>query len=338
MSVFEFSIVITTKNSMGVIQRLVKILQAQDFDHPYEVIFMDNDSSDGTVEYLKNAGFKNQRIIHVPEGRFSHSRTRIDAAEQARGRWIIFFTDDIVPIGSGFLKALTRPLIENLAVAAYGVFQINEKDSDPVDAYLHNDWHLDISDISGPVSMEDWTGMSPEERRKSSNFDNCASCMDRELLLDIKFPDVPYGEDMFFAKRLILSGRKVAISRAAVFYHWHKMSFRYLLNRMCVDQHLSLQEFQIIYVKSKTRVILAIVKRMIHRSLISLFRLDISLRDRFYWMFYNIKIVNADFWGKYMGSLTESVEKKRFSFLDKWLYNRKKEIIDRIYSRSIIRD
>lgn len=338
MNKFDFSIVITTRNSMGVIQRLVEILQAQDFKYSHEVIFMDNSSTDGTVEYLENAGFKYQRIINIPEGRFSHSRTRIEAAEQAAGRWIVFFTDDIVPMGRGFLKELTRPLIENLAVAAYGVFQINERDSDPVDAYLHNDWHRDIEDFSGPISTAEWNDLSPEERRRLSNFDNCASCMDRELLLNIKFPDVPYGEDMFFAKRLILSGRKVAISRTATFYHWHKMSFHYLLSRMCIDQHLSLKEFQIIYVKSKTRVILAIVKRMIHRSLISLFRLKISLRDRLYWMFYNIKIVNADFWGKYLGSLTDSVEKKRFSFLDKWLFRRKKEIIERIYNRSIIRD
>jgi rhamnosyltransferase len=338
MKKIDFSIVITTKNSMGVIQRLVDLLRSQDFDHPYEVIFMDNDSTDGTVEYLERAGFEFQRIINVPEGHFSHSRTRLEAAEQAAGRFIVFFTDDIVPMGNGFLRELTRPLIESPAVAAYGVFQINWRDSDPVDAYLHNDWHLAIDDFSGPVSTDEWETLSPEERRRLSNFDNCASCMDRELLLKIKFPDVPYGEDMFFAKCLILSGYKVAISRAAMFFHWHKMSFAYLLSRMCIDQHLSLKEFQIVYVKSKTRVILSVLKRMVHRSLISLFRLRIPIKDRFYWMFFNIKILNADFWGKYLGSLTESVEKKRFSIIDKWLFKRKKVIIERIYNQSIIRD
>ena len=338
MKNFDFSIVITTKNSLGVIQRLVEILQNQDFDHSYEVIFMDNSSSDGTVDYLEKAGFQYQQIINVPEGHFSHSRTRLEAAERATGRFIIFFTDDIVPIGKRFLKALTHPLIENLAAAAYGVFQINERDSDPVDAYLHNDWHLAMEDFSGPISASEWNELSPEERRRLSNFDNCASCIDRELLLKIKFPDVPYGEDMFFAKRMILNHQKVAISRQAKFYHWHKMSFSYLLSRMCIDQHLSLKEFQIIYVKSKTRVMLAILKRMVHRSLISLIRLKIPLRDRFFWMFYNLKIVMADFWGKYMGTLDESVESKRFSFLDKILFKRKREIIKRISTRSIIRD
>jgi len=47
-----FSMAILTKNSLGVIENLVNALLDQEFDYEYEVIFMDNSSTDGTVDYL----------------------------------------------------------------------------------------------------------------------------------------------------------------------------------------------------------------------------------------------------------------------------------------------
>lgn len=333
----DFSVVITTKNSLGVVERLVNIIKQQDFEPSCEFIFMDNDSTDGTVAYLRNAGLENQRIIHVPEGRFSHSRTRMDAAEMALGRYVVFFTDDILPIGKFFLRNLTRPLLEGKASASYGVFQIDPEHADPIDAYIHNDWHQKIEDFSGPVSQSDWDTLDPEERRRLCNFDNCSSCIDREVLLRVRFPEVPYGEDMFFAKRMILNRHRIALCRDAKFHHWHKMSFSYLLKRMCIDQFLSKGEFQIYYITSKTRVMAAIARRVVHRSLISLFRLKIPLKAKIYWIFYNIKILFADFWGKYIGTLNPEVECKRWAVIDRRLYRVQQKMVRGIFEKSIIR-
>ncbi len=105
------SIVILTKNSFGVVQRLVAAIQDQEFQHPYELIFMDNQSSDGTVAYLQSIPHLRKRIIPVAEGRFSHSGTRMQAAREAQGKIVVFFTDDIVPIGRDFLERLTAPVL-----------------------------------------------------------------------------------------------------------------------------------------------------------------------------------------------------------------------------------
>ena len=337
MNDVDLSIVITTRNSLGVIERLIEILLDQEIDSTLEVIFMDNNSTDDTVDYLKKIPFARKRIIHVPEGEFSHSRTRMRAAELAKGKKIAFFTDDIIPLGGHFLANLVLPLEEGNASASYGVFQIDEKNADPIDAYIHNEWHRDIGDTSGPVSQQEWDQASPEEKRRWSNFDNCASCIDRAVLLKVGFPDVPYGEDMFFAKRMILNGFRIAISRQARFFHWHRMSFGYVLKRMCIDQHLSKDEFQIFYIRSKFRAVVAIIKRSIHRTLIALFKLKIPFKDKLYWSFYNLKILTADFIGKYMGTLTRDVESKHFAIIDKFLYRRKKQIVQDIHEKSIIR-
>jgi rhamnosyltransferase len=332
-----FSIVIFTKDSIGVIERLVDSLLNQKFDHEYEVIFMDNSSKDSTVDYLKKSKFKNKKIINVPAGEFSHSRTRMRAAEIAKGEYLIFFTDDIIPIGESFLLELTKPVLENQALASYGVYQINSEACDPVDAYLHNGWYKDFDDITEPISKFCWNKFPPELRRRLCNFDNCSSCINREMLLNLKFPDVPYGEDMLFAKKMILNNQSIAISKKAKFYHWHKVSFSYLMKRMCIDQYLSIDELGIYYVRRKLGVLKAILIRVIQRTFIAFFKLKIPLRKKIYWSFYNAKTLTADFLGKYMGILDKDSVNKGFSPINKKLIKKKDKIISEIYKKSIMR-
>lgn len=331
-----FSIVILTNNSVGIVDRLVDSLLEQEFEHNYEVIFMDNSSTDDTVAYLEKTPFKNKRILNVPVGEFSHSGTRMKAAKLAKGKYMIFFTDDIIPIGKHFLKHLTAPLLAGKASAAYGVYQIDAKKCDPIDAYLHNDWYENFDDLTEPVTQFCWRKFTPQLRRSLCNFDNCSSCIDRKVLLDMEFPAVPYGEDMLFAKKLILNNHSIAICKDAKFYHWHKVSFTYLMRRMCIDQYLSIPEFDIYYVRRKLGVIKSILVRVVHRTLIAFFKLRIPFLKRFYWTFYNIKTLTADFIGKYMGILDEN-SVKGFSPINKRLLKKKNEIIDEIYKKSIKR-
>lgn len=330
------SIVILTRNSMNVIQRLVSALKNQDFPHAVEYIFMDNASTDGTREYLESLELAPRRVEHVPEGEFSHSGTRMRAAALAAGDMVAFFTDDIIPQGSGFLSALTLPVREGRAPAAYGVWQIDPLTSDPIDAWLHNSWYRDVIQLVEPVSRFCWDFFTPELRRRLCNFDNCASCILRDLLLRVRFPDVPYGEDMLFAKRLVLGGHPVALAPDARFIHWHKVSFTYMMKRMCIDQYLSIPEFGIYYVRRKLGVIKAVTVRIIHRTWIAFFKVKIPFLKKFYWSAYNFKILCADFIGKYIGVLNED-SARGFSPINRRLLRLQKKIVRGIESRSILR-
>jgi rhamnosyltransferase len=330
----EFSLVIPTINSMGVIERLVQALEAQEFEHDFEVIFMDSCSTDGTLEYLDTTQFINRQIVKVPVGQFSHSGTRMDAARLAQGRFVIYFTHDMVPIGKNFLTELTKPVLQGIAPASYGVFQIDPLTSDPVDAYLHNGWHEGVAEVVGPVSQFCWEQFPPHLRRRLSNFDDCASCIDRDLLLQLEFPRVPYGEDMLLAKRLLLSGHKIALSKNAKFHHWHKVSFTYLMKRMCIDQHLSIEEFDLFYVRRKLGVVKAIGIRVLQRAWIAFFCLRMPFSKKVYWTRYNVKVLTADFLGKYIGTLNENNVAK-YDLIDQRLLRAKSEILEEIDTRSI---
>ncbi len=334
----RLTVVVLTKNSMGVIRRLTDSLARQAYAGPWELLFMDNASQDGTPEFLAGLPFAGARIIHVPEGEFSHSRTRMQAAGAAKGELVAFLTDDIVPAGEDFLEALVRPVADGRADAAYGVHQVHPEWHDPIDASLHNDWSADYGDVSQPVDEYTWRHLAPAMRRRLSNFDNCASCIRRDVLMDVRFPDVPYGEDMLFAKRLIRSGRRVALARRALFFHWHRVRFGYLVKRMCIDARLSRDEFGLLYVSRLLAVPKEILKRILHRTWVGLFRLrGVPLHRRLYWILYNARVLTADFIGKYMGTLDDARLGGPFSFIKKPLYRRQRRIIEEIERRSIRR-
>lgn len=331
------SIIILTRNSLGVVERLIEALRAQEFALPFELIFMENNSSDGTREYLQSIRDMRTRIIPVGEGRFSHSGTRMEAARAAAGKTVVFFTDDVVPIGRDFLQKLTAPVLDGRAAAAYGVWQINPQWHDPVDAYMHNDWFRGYDDIVEPIPAYCWEKFPPELRRRLCNFDNCASCLDRETLLRLEFPAVPYGEDMLFARTLILNGGRVAQVKEARFYHWHKVSPGYVFRRMCYDSHLSLQEFHIRYVSRLRGVLKAIVIRVLQRTAIAFFKIKMPLAKKFYWSWYNARVLTADFFGKFAGILTAEMAASGFSPLKRKLFAAKTRIVAEIERDSILR-
>lgn len=333
----EFSIIIPTRNSMGVIDRLIKSLEIQNFTHTFEVIFLVTQSSDGTEGFLKNCSLRNKRIVSIHPEEFSHGKTRMQGVEIARGDRVIFFTEDIIPIGENFLTELTSPVISGTAAASYGVYQTDPKNADPVQAYLNNNWYESFPDLVLPISPQKWESMSGIDRRLACNFDNCASCIDRKFLLKLRLPDVPYGEDMFFAKRILLNNQRIALAKNAKFYHWHDMSFGYFLKRMCLDQHLSLSEFDVLYVRNKLHMIWSIKIRILHRLFVTLFLISLPINKKIYWIRYHAKILTADFLGKYIGGLTDAEKSKRFNFINRRLFRLKQHILQEISRQSIPR-
>ena len=250
---------------------------------------------------------------------------------------MVFFTDDVVPIGRDFLQKLTAPVLDGRAAAAYGVWQINPQWHDPVDAYLHNDWYQGFDDIVEPIPDYCWEKFPPELRRRLCNFDNCASCIDRATLLRLGFPPVAYGEDMLFARKLIRGGLRVALAKEAKFYHWHKVKPGYMFRRMCYDSYLSVQEFNIFYVSRLRGVLKAIVLRSLQRTFIAFFKIRMPLAKKFYWSWYNARILSADFFGKFAGILTAETAAKGFSPLKKRLFAAKTRIVAEIEEKSILR-
>ena len=101
-----FSIVIPTYNRKPILEKCLLALEDQDYAGDYEVVVVDDGSTDGTVDWLK-AQQAIGKLAHVQLFCQDHqgpSAARNLGVEQSKGDIIIFIDSDLVVL-SGFLSA-----------------------------------------------------------------------------------------------------------------------------------------------------------------------------------------------------------------------------------------
>ena len=98
-----------------------------------------------------------------------------------------------------------------------------------------------------------------------------------------------------------------------------------------------MKEFNIFYVSRLRGVLKAIVLRSLQRTFIAFFKIRMPLGKKFYWSWYNARILSADFFGKFAGILTAEMAAKGFSPLKRKLFAAKTRIVAEIEEKSILR-
>jgi hypothetical protein len=76
--------------------------------------------------------------------------------------------------------------------------------------------------------------MSAEERLVLIRFDNVTSCIRRAAWEQIPFPERSFGEDMAWAKRVLLGGSQIAYVPTAQVWHLHERTWMYEFRRAYV--------------------------------------------------------------------------------------------------------
>ncbi len=93
------SVVIPTYNRKPRLARVLKALETQDLDlSSFEVVVVDDGSSDGTFEFLQQARPLRVNAIRQPNG--GPARARNTGVAAAKGKYIVFVDDDVEPIAS----------------------------------------------------------------------------------------------------------------------------------------------------------------------------------------------------------------------------------------------
>jgi rhamnosyltransferase len=331
------SIIIPTIDSINTLPRLIESIIDQIDESTHEIIFLDSESADGTLDYISRIPFKNIITHVIKRSDFSHSRTRMFGAEAASGKLVMFLSDDVIPLGVHFLSELCKPVAEGHAAASFGVSQICPETGDPLRAFRYNKWYYGRPDVVLPIPRDKWDSISPREKYYLCRFDNCAACYDRDILRSVGFPNVPYGEDIAVAKKLVLSGYPIALAKQAKFYHWHNVSYRYLLKRMCIDQILIRDLFGLSFVANMPKLVLVFFMQLCLYGVLGLAVPGIPATMRLHWIIYNIKFILADNLGKYMGCL-KMQELHTWNILDQYLARKKQAFQDEVVRISIKRD
>lgn len=97
----KVSVIIRTHNEEKTVGKLLDKLKSQTFKN-FETILVDNSSKDKTLKIAKK--YRIDKLINIPEGKFSHPKSLNDAIKKASGDLIVLTNGHCVPIFDTWLE------------------------------------------------------------------------------------------------------------------------------------------------------------------------------------------------------------------------------------------
>lgn len=119
MDNIKFSIIIPLYNKVSVIADTLQSVLTQDYSQ-YEIVVVDDGSTDGSAEVVKNLNDRRIRLFQIPNGGVSHARNY--GAQQAQNRWLMFLDgDDLFKPGTlnEFARLITKYPYDEVFLAKY---------------------------------------------------------------------------------------------------------------------------------------------------------------------------------------------------------------------------
>jgi len=223
-------IVIPTFNAGPGLDQVLAAIAAQAGEFQPEVIAIDSGSTDGTVDRLKRHG---ARILSVVPGEFNHGRTRNQAMSYATGHVAVMLVQDAIPASPAWLSSLVQPMLDDASIAGTFARQIPRARASRVTAHYLAQWMAARPDarIVGPITAVEFNRMRPADRHSACAFDNVCSCIRLSVWRDHPFSTTPIGEDLEWARDVLLAGHKLAYVPEAVVEHSHERPISYELKR-----------------------------------------------------------------------------------------------------------
>ena len=187
----EASVVIPVRDRRRTIADAVRSALSQQADFPFNVLVVDNHSSDGTSELLADQARAHERLVHIQP-------TRQDLGiggcwneaifHPACGRWAVQLDSDDLYSGPDTLATMVRTLRQGACGMAVGAYSTVDMQLQPISPGLvdHREW----SDHNGPNNALRVGGLGAPRAFAT------------ELLRASPFPNASYGEDYAVALRI----------------------------------------------------------------------------------------------------------------------------------------
>lgn len=211
MKEIDASIILLTLNAGEKFRKLLKAVFKQT-NNNFEIIIIDSSSVDNTLEYAKRYPVK---IFKIPHGDFGHGKTRNLGARLAKGRYVIYLSQDAIPYDNNWLSNLLANLKKDDVAGVFGK-QIPNIIANPLDSYSYKE---DYPDIKKNISIKNY-------KKNNVIFSNVNSAIKKSVILKYPYPEnIPASEDLAWAIDIIKKNYKLVYEPSAAVIHSHKFSF-----------------------------------------------------------------------------------------------------------------
>ncbi len=209
------SIVIPTRNAGPGFRRTLEAILAQQAPFDFEVVIVDSGSEDGTVGVCREFPV---RLLHFDPEAFNHGATRNFAISHSHGQFVALTVQDAEPAHRDWLTTLVKPL---------------QADPTVVGAYGRQVPRLDASRLSKERNRVWYEGLEGEPA--GPRFDNVNGCLRRAAWELHPFPELPYAEDLAWARTVAEGDGKLVYVPEAQVWHSHERSLAYELCRAYLE-------------------------------------------------------------------------------------------------------
>lgn len=204
------TIIIPTYNGEKYIDRLLKMVFKQEADFKFDVFVIDSTSIDNTVPIVRSylETHENMSFEQIPTKEFGHGKTRNYAAQQAKGEFVVFLSQDAIPAKKTWLYEILKPFELNDKIVGVVGKQIPRAKCVPLLKYEIRTVFRNLgSDASTPIFYKDSFMEDPVFKDAVTFYSDVNSAARRDFLINtIPYRDIPYAEDQFFARDIIQAG------------------------------------------------------------------------------------------------------------------------------------
>ena len=221
------SVVIPACNGGDLLIEVIDAVLKQDAPWPYELIVIDSESDDGSLEGIRRriAEDDRARLIEIMRSEFSHGRTRNRGVEAAEGEYVAFLTQDAKPCSEAWLALLVAAVSAGENTAGGFGRHVGHPESTCITQQRINR-HFDRYKNTPLLHIADENRYRSDIRyRQFLHFysDN-NSCLKKRVWREIPYPEVEFAEDQAWAKLVLEAGYDIAYVDDACVYHSHEYS------------------------------------------------------------------------------------------------------------------
>jgi GT2 family glycosyltransferase len=223
------SVVIPLLNGGTIFQEVLNSITTQVAPWLFEILIIDSGSSDGSLEFAQEfaRNFKNIHIRQINQVGFQHDRIINSAVLLTTGKFIVFISQDAIPINSEWLFNLVTSL-EHFpkAACAFGPHFAYPGSNPYIKRDLHN--HFKGFD-SYPISISKDTNLHKYESDDQAwekllrFYSNVNLCLRRSVLEKVPYPELDSEKNQTWMDAMIKLGYQKIYSKHAIVYHLHHL-------------------------------------------------------------------------------------------------------------------
>lgn len=239
------TVFIPTYNGEKYIGEIIESVIHQELPKGYnlELLITDSGSTDRTVDIIKNNYKKHVLFTKIPNSEYGHGKTRQVAAQNARGEFILFLTQDATPSHYRWLISMVEPFFLSSQVGCVFGRQVPRPFSVPT---IKREVATVFGGIGAPDAIVIHRHKSLVDGGKTNElnafFSDANSAVRRSLLIgEVPFRDLPYSEDQALAEDMQKKGYLKAYSPLGAVWHSNEYTAKEYYHRK-FDEYIGLQE------------------------------------------------------------------------------------------------